>query len=161
MLNDVRWLLQGERRVGAYRCENVAAQSHAMDILSLKLLVVDDIPICRMLMSGMLRVLFPNAAVDEAGDGAQAQVMLRNQHYDMVLSDWMMPDMDGLQLAAWMHSGEIPPRPFVLFSANDGVDEILPLFSSHGIDGYLIKPLDQATMKELISASIWNLALAA
>jgi CheY-like chemotaxis protein len=158
MLNAVRWLLQGDRLVGACRNGEAAAAPCAMAISSLKVLVVDDHPIHRALMSGMLKMLFPSVAVDEAGDGLQAQTRLRDRHYDIVLSDWKMPDMDGLQLVAWLHSGETSPPPFVLFSGHGEREEIAPLFSSHRIDGYLIKPFDQAAIREVVSVAVRVLA---
>lgn len=157
MSNALRWLWWNERRTGACR-EGCAAGA---DAASFRALVVDDLPVHRLLLSGMLKVLFPNSVVDGAGDGVQAQAMLRAQRYDIVLSDWMMPGVDGLQLATWLRSGEVPQLPFVLFSANDGVDEIASLFSSHGIDGYLIKPFDREAIREVVSMAVRILTPAA
>lgn len=147
MSNELRWLWQNERRTGAYRDSNHSTRA---DMTALKMLVVDDSPVHRLLLAGLLNALFPGSIVDKADDGAQAQSMLRAQRYDIVLSDWIMSGMDGLQLANWLSSGEVPHLPFVLCSTHDGVDEITALFSTHGIDGYLVKPFDQAAIKEVV-----------
>ncbi len=151
MSNELRWLWQDERRTGAYRDGNAAA---GVDIAPFRVLVVDDLPVHLLLLSGLLKTLFPCAVVDEAADGAQAQSMLREQRYDIVLCDWGMPGMDGLQLANWLRSGELPQLPFVLFSAHDEADEIASLFLTHAIDGYLVKPFDQAAVREVVSVAV-------
>ncbi|MBS4098490.1 MAG: response regulator [Sulfuricella sp.] len=115
------------------------------------MLVVDDVDIHRSLLSAMLALLFPEATVDEAGDGREAQRKLRERRYDIVLSDWMMPNMDGVALATWLNASDAPP-PFVLISAHDECERIAALFSSPGIDGYLIKPHDHTAMKEVVDS---------
>lgn len=150
MSNQVHWIIENERRVGAYRTGDGArpdvAPTHA-----LKSLVVDDHPIHRSLLAGMMEILFPGSTVDLAEDGLRAQEKLRAGHYDVVLCDWFMPKMDGLQLAEWLHSGETTAQPFILVSAHDEADVIAPLIASRAIDGYLIKPFDQTALKEIIS----------
>lgn len=157
MSNELRWLWQDERRTGAYHDVN---GSDRADIAALRMLVVDDLSIHCLLFSGLLKALFPGSVVDETGDCARAQSMLREQRYDIVLSNWIMPGMDGLQLAKWLRSGEVEQQPFVLFSAHGEADEIAPLFSTHGIDGYLIKPFDRAAIREVVSAAVRVPALA-
>jgi two-component system chemotaxis response regulator CheY len=177
MQDAIHWLWQGARRTGARRDGAAAALADAPDVPAFRVLVVDDLPVHRLLLSGMLKVLFPLAVVDEADDGLQAQALLRGKSYDIVLSDWQMPNMDGLQLASWLrsserlqpsepfsardswkrpmlHSTRCSQQPFVLVSSRDGVDEIAPLFSTHGIDGYLIKPFDQAAIREIVRFAI-------
>jgi len=148
MSNELCWLWQGVRRTGAHLCGNALVGAEAM---SLRMLVVEDVPIHRLLLSTLLKVLFPNSVVDEAGDGEQAQSMLREQRYDIVLSDWIMPGIDGVQLANWLRSGEVRQLPFVLFSAHDEPDDIASLFSTHTIDGYLFKPFDRSAIREVVS----------
>ncbi len=154
MLNAIHWLWRGERRVGAHHGDAAATRGKSLDLPVFNALVVDDLPVHRRLLAGMLKMLFPRVAVDEAGDGYQAQVLLRGGGYDIVLSDWTMPNMDGLQLAGWLRSGECPRCPFVLFSAHDVAEDVAPLFDMHGIDGYLIKPFDQTAMKQVVLAAI-------
>lgn len=177
MQDAIHWLWQGARRTGARRDGAVSALAGAPDIPAFRVLVVDDLPVHRLLLSGMLKVLFPLAVVDEADDGLQAQALLRGNSYDIVLSDWQMPNMDGLQLASWLRSSErsqsseqfsardswkrpmlpstqYPQQAFVLVSSRDGADEIATLFSTHRIDGYLIKPFDQAAIREIVRFAI-------
>lgn len=158
MSNELRWLWQGERRTGAYVGGNAEAVA---DVTSLRMLVVDDLPIHRLLLSTLLKVLFPHSVVDEAGDGEQAQSMLRAQRYDIVLSDWIMPGMDGVQLANWLRSGEVQRLPFVLLSAHDEPDDIASLFYTHTIDGYLFKPFDRSALREVVAVAARGLTLAA
>lgn len=153
---QVRWLFQGERRVGACGGEGESGAKEAAGIRLQRALVVDDHPVHRALMSGMLNLLYSGLVVEEAGDGLQAQLMLMERRYDIVLSDWNMPRLDGVRLARWLRSGGGSPSPFVLFSAHDEVDDIVRLFSARQIDGYLIKPFDQDAMTKVISTSLEN-----
>lgn len=150
MATQVHWIIENERRVGAYRIDDDAPPA-APPAQPFKSLVVDDHPIHRSLLAGMMEILFPGCTVDLAEDGIRAQEKLRTGRYDVVLCDWFMPKMDGLQLAEWLHSGEIPSQPFILVSAHDEADVIAPLIASHAIDGYLIKPFDQTALREIIS----------
>ncbi len=145
---QVHWIFEGERRVGAYRAADAAPPAASP---TLKSLVVDDHPIHRSLLAGMMEILFPGGVVEVAEDGRRAQEKLRAGRYDVVLCDWFMPKMDGLQLAEWLHSGETPAQPFILVSAHDEAAVIAPLIASCAIDGYLIKPFDQAALREVIS----------
>lgn len=151
-MNNIHWLVQGELRVGAYRAGS--DEIPAVPLSPLRMLVVDDIDTHRAILTGMLNLLFRNVTVDEAADGLQAQAKLRNQRYDIILSDWLMPNMDGIELAAWLHGGEVTPLPYVLISSRDDPDEIAALFTIPGIDGYLIKPLDHTAMRAVIAAAL-------
>lgn len=150
MAAQVHWIIENNRRVGAYRTDDNATASAAPGC-RLKSLVVDDHPIHRSLLAGMMEILFPGSSVDLAEDGVRAQEKLRAGRYDIVLCDWFMPKMDGLQLAEWLRSGETPKQPFVLVSAHDEAEVIAPLIASRAIDGYLIKPFDQTALKEVIT----------
>lgn len=116
------------------------------------MLVVDDIDMHRTILSGMLKLLFRDSTVDEARDGLEAQSKLCDHRYDVVLSDWLMPNMDGLELANWLNGGNGAPLPYILISARDDYDEIAALFATPGIDGYLIKPHDHNAMREVITS---------
>ncbi|KKL99651.1 hypothetical protein LCGC14_1812340, partial [marine sediment metagenome] len=60
----------------------------------MKILVVDDMPLMRHVLINMLRALnFPDLV--EATDGIQALTFLKNQHFDLVITDLHMPKMDG------------------------------------------------------------------
>lgn len=59
-------------------------------------LVVDDAPFIRDLVKKGLRNAFPGIALEDAVNGRKAQVLLSREVFDLVLCDWEMPEMSGL-----------------------------------------------------------------
>ena len=64
---------------------------------SMKILVVDDFPTMRRIVRNLLKEL-GYANVDEAEDGAAGLARLRGGSFDFVISDWNMPNLDGLAM---------------------------------------------------------------
>ncbi len=83
-----------------------------------KVLVVDDAPFIRDLVRKCLRNTFAGVAVEDAVNGRKAQVLLTRERFDLVLCDWEMPEMSGLELLAWCRQqpsmASMPGRPFRL-----------------------------------------------
>lgn len=68
-----------------------------MDKSQYRFLVVDDFPTMRRIVRNLLKELgFAN--VDEAEDGAAGLAKVKEGRFDFVISDWNMPNMDGLQM---------------------------------------------------------------
>nr|WP_315243578.1 response regulator [uncultured Albidiferax sp.] len=109
----------------------------------LRSLVVDDLPEARTAMADMLRTLGLRA--DVAASGAEALTMLgattaNNDPYAVVLMDWMMPDMDGMDTAQRIRASIPSPPPMVLVSAHDK-DELQAMADAAGFGVILLKPL--------------------
>src|SRR5699024_3130896 len=64
-------------------------------------LVVDDAPFIRDLVKKGLRSQFPGIRIEEAVNGRKAQQMLDRDRFDLILCDWEMPEMSGLELLTW------------------------------------------------------------
>lgn len=69
-------------------------------------LVVDDAPFIRDLMKKGLRDNFPGLHIEEAVNGRKAQQLLSRQNVDLILCDWEMPEMSGLELLTWCRAQE-------------------------------------------------------
>lgn len=84
--------------------------------IGLRVLVVDDDPTCLMIVAGMLRKC--KYEVTTSVNGLNALSLLRSQpeHFDLVLSDVVMPDMDGFKLLE--HIGLELELPVIMMSAN-------------------------------------------
>jgi signal transduction histidine kinase/ActR/RegA family two-component response regulator len=67
------------------------------EIENLHILVVDDHPLNRLLASQMLQKNWPHARIDEADNGLSALKKLHQNHYDIVIMDMVMPEMDGIE----------------------------------------------------------------
>ena len=76
-----------------------------------------------------------------ASSAIEAMERLQEEKFDLVLSDWRMPDKDGLDLLAAMQTDEaLSNIPFILITAEDGKDNIVKAISA-GVTDYIVKPL--------------------
>jgi len=107
----------------------------------IRVLIVDDVELHRFLLKKGLCQIHPRLSVDEAASGAQAQHKLASLEYDVVLCDWMIPDLSGDQLLRWIRSRpELQRLRFVMVSGNDNEADIARAFAELGVDGYIVKP---------------------
>lgn len=104
-------------------------------------LVVDDDGNCRKLLAGLLAPL--GFALQEASGGAQAQAMLAAQRFDLVLSDWRMPDMDGLVLTRWLRARVDLAQPRLAIMTASAFEEEKQEALAAGADAFLRKPIEQ------------------
>lgn len=104
-------------------------------------LVVDDDGNCRKLLSGLLAPL--GFVLQEACGGAQAQAMLAAQRFDLVLSDWRMPDMDGLVLTRWLRAQANLAQPRLAIMTASAFEEEKQEALAAGADAFLRKPIEQ------------------
>ncbi|MBO4244699.1 MAG: response regulator [Bacteroidales bacterium] len=101
-------------------------------------------------------ILADNYVVLEASGGKDALKLLRSRSADLILSDLMMPEMDGIQLAKTVKSDiDISHIPFIMLTAKTARDAQLESFKS-GIDDYILKPFDEDMLKAKIEAVIEN-----
>jgi twitching motility two-component system response regulator PilH len=119
-------------------------------------MVVDDSPTIRAMLTDLLRQ--HGWQVVEAGDGVEAKEMMKDSPPDLVITDIVMPNMNGYELCRWVKS-EMPggPAPVILCSTKGEA------FDRHwgmkqGGDAYIIKPFNPDEMidkvKELLQQSV-------
>ncbi|MBI4754347.1 MAG: chemotaxis response regulator CheY [Betaproteobacteria bacterium] len=113
----------------------------------LKFLVVDDFSTMRRIVRNLLKELgFLN--VDEAEDGAVALHKLNNGAYDFVISDWNMPNMDGLTLLQKIRATPgLAHLPVLMITAEAKRENIIAAAQA-GASGYIVKPFTAATLSE-------------
>jgi len=113
----------------------------------MNILVVDDFPTMRRIVKNLLKDLgFEN--VDEAEDGNEALGKLRSQPFDFVVSDWNMPNMDGLTLLKHIRADEaLAHLPVLMITAEAKKENIISAAQS-GASGYIVKPFTAATLQE-------------
>ncbi len=100
----------------------------------------------RILRMSLTRCGYPN--VEEAGDGAEGLAACRNKQYDCVLTDWNMPNMDGLQLILSLR--EIPSYanvPIVMVTTEGAKDDVIEALTK-GATSYIVKPFTPETLSE-------------
>lgn len=107
---------------------------------ALKALVVDDASFVRDLVKRTLRQRFPVIELAEAQNGRRAQTLLNQSRYDLVLCDWEMPEMTGLELLQWMRAQEhYQKTPFIMITSRGDKSHVVEAVQE-GVSEYLGKP---------------------
>ena len=132
---------------------------------TLKALVVDDASFVRDLVKRTVRQRFPVIETTDAQNGRRAQSLMSRTTFDLVLCDWEMPEMSGLELLQWMrqqpHYEKVPfimitsrgDKDHVVEAVKEGVSEYLGKpFSPEGLSKKIIKVMGR-TLKETMSRS--------
>jgi two-component system chemotaxis response regulator CheY len=115
----------------------------------MNILIVDDYKTMLRIIRNLLRQLdFQN--VDEATDGAQALSMLRTGSYGLVISDWNMQPMTGLQLLQEVRAdARLRNLPFIMVTAESKTENVVAAKQA-GVSNYIVKPFNAETLKEKI-----------
>ncbi|MBT3067438.1 response regulator [Rhodoferax sp. U11-2br] len=124
----------------------------------LRFLIVDDFSTMRRIIRNLLKESgFANA--DEAEDGAVAWRMLQNSHFDFVVSDINMPNMNGFQLLAEIKKDDkLKHIPFLMVTAEARKEDIV-LAAQQGAAGYIVKPFTKAVLEEKVLNILKRLGL--
>jgi len=117
---------------------------------SIKILVVDDFPTMRRIVRNLLKELeFVN--VDEAEDGAVGLEKVRSGNYGFVVSDWNMPNMDGLAMLQAIRADPLFAKLPVLMVTAEAKKENIIAAAQAGANGYVVKPFTAITLEEKIT----------
>ena len=114
------------------------------------ILVVDDNDMNLMVVTKLL--LETKIQIDTASSGAECLKLTQNHHYDCILMDHMMPEMDGIEC---LHALRVQPTglcqdvPVIALTANAGSDNQL-LYRKEGFSGYLAKPVSGALLEAAV-----------
>jgi two-component system, chemotaxis family, chemotaxis protein CheY len=121
-----------------------------MDKSQYRFLVVDDFPTMRRIVRNLLKELgFAN--VDEAEDGAAGLAKVKEGRFDFVISDWNMPNMDGLQMLQSIRADAntaISKLPVLMVTAEAKKENIIAAAQA-GANGYVVKPFTAATLDKI------------
>lgn len=128
---------------------------------NMKILVVDDFSTMRRIVRNLLVELgFTNTLIQEADDGENAMVMLRSQPFDMVVTDWNMPNMTGIDLLRAIRAeASLKGMPVLMVTAENNRDQIIAAAQA-GVNGYIVKPFTAATLQEKLTKIFERLAAA-
>lgn len=116
----------------------------ASALLGKRVLLADDLPAARMALASQLRQLglLPHAvATGEEALRAVLDAVRQEQPYDLLLLDWRMPGLDGLQTAATLHNMALPSAPLVLLMSAPGQELPRERMAEAGVAAVLGKPL--------------------
>ena len=124
---------------------------------NLRFLVVDDFSTMRRIVRNLLKELgYTN--VDEAEDGVDALKKLRMEKFDFVISDWNMPNMDGLTMLQEIRNDAVLSKMPVLMVTAEAKKENIIAAAQAGASGYVVKPFTAATLDEKLNKILEKMA---
>lgn len=118
---------------------------------NMKVLIVDDYKTMLRIVRNLLKQLgFMN--VDEATDGSMALQLLRNAPYGLIISDWNMEPMTGLQLLKEVRADpKLKGVPFIMVTAESKSENVIAAKEA-GVSNYIVKPFNAETLKTKMSS---------
>ncbi len=122
----------------------------------LPILIVDDYRTMLKIVRGLLEQIgFRN--VDEATDGKSAYDLITAKNYGLVISDWNMQPMTGIELLKKVRSEPKTAKlPFIMVTAEAKAENVVAARQA-GVNNYIIKPFTQAVLKQKMSAVLGEL----
>ncbi len=120
---------------------------------AMNVLIVDDYATMLRIIRNLLKqVGFLN--VDEATDGGQALQMMKMKDYGLVISDWNMEPMSGLQLLKEVRAdNKLEKLPFIMITAESKSENVIAAKEA-GVSNYIVKPFNAATLKTKLTSVI-------
>ncbi len=115
--------------------------------LNTKILIVDDMQTMRRILKSTLNDLgYPN--VEDADGGVSALPLLESGEFEVLITDWNMPDMAGIDLLKAVRANDrLKDMPVLMVTAEAKKEQILEAAKA-GVNGYVVKPFQPAQLKE-------------
>jgi two-component system chemotaxis response regulator CheY len=118
-----------------------------------KILVVDDYATMRRVIRNLLQQI-GFKEIDEAADGTSALEKLASGDFGLVLSDWNMEPMSGLELVKQIRSDAgLKELPFIMVTAESKMESVIAAKQA-GISSYIVKPFNADTLKRKIESVV-------
>ncbi len=115
----------------------------------MRVLVVDDFATMRKIIKNLLKQIDIDT-VTEAENGKQALEILRSEKIDLIISDWIMPEMTGIEFLKACKSDENMKKiPFIMVTAEAQKSSVIEAIKL-GVDNYIVKPFTPEKLKEAI-----------
>ena len=120
---------------------------------NLQVLIVDDYGTMLRILRNLLRQLEINN-VEEASNGDAALDLLRRKRFDLVISDWNMAPMTGLELLRHVRGdSQLRHLPFIMVTAESKTENVVAAKQA-GVSNYIVKPFNAETLKAKIASVI-------
>ncbi len=119
--------------------------------MNMSILVVDDYKTMLRILRNLLHQLnFAN--VEEASDGAAALKKLRDSSIDLIISDWNMEPMTGIELLREVRGdGKLKHIPFIMITAESKSENVIAAKEA-GVSNYIVKPFNAETLKSKMAS---------
>ena len=116
---------------------------------SMNILIVDDYKTMLRIIRNLLKQIEFNN-VEEASDGTEALAKLRAGQFGLVISDWNMQPMTGLELLQEVRADtRLRQTPFIMITAESKAENVVAAKQA-GVSNYIVKPFNAETLKEKI-----------
>jgi two-component system chemotaxis response regulator CheY len=117
--------------------------------MNMKVLIVDDYKtMLRILRNLLTQLNFNN--IEDATDGSMALQKLRQENFGMVISDWNMEPMTGIQLLREVRADDkLKHLPFIMITAESKSENVIAAKEA-GVSNYIVKPFNAETLKTKI-----------
>ncbi|MFB4391291.1 MULTISPECIES: response regulator [unclassified Pseudomonas] len=117
-------------------------------------LVVDDAPFIRDLVRKCLRNAFPGMVIEDAVNGRKAMAMLGKERFDLVLCDWEMPEMSGLELLTWCRQQEeMKALQFIMVTSRGDKENVIQAIQA-GVSDFVGKPFTNEQLLTKVKKSL-------
>lgn len=132
-------------------CLTATLMEKQRSMSKLNILVVDDARFIRERVTAMVQEAFPDFSVLAAENGAEATRVMQQKRFDLILCDWEMPEMSGLEVLQWTRSQEEYRQvPFLMVTSRGEREYVLKAIQA-GVNDYLGKPF---TSEQLVQKMI-------
>jgi len=120
---------------------------------AMPILVVDDYNTMRRIVRNLLKQLgFDNT--DEAADGTEALKKLKEKKFSLIVSDWNMEPMSGMDLLKLVRADEqLKSIPFIMITAESKPENVIAAKQA-GVSNYIVKPFNAETLKTKMTSVI-------
>jgi len=122
---------------------------------AINVLIVDDYKtMLRVIRNLLAQIGFKN--VDEATDGQMALEMMKSKNYNLVISDWNMEPMTGLDFLKNVRQNMASNVPFIMVTAESKTENVI-IAKQAGVNNYIVKPFSAETLKGKISSVLGSI----
>lgn len=115
--------------------------------LNMKVLIVDDFATMRRILKNIMKQI-GFSDITEADNGKNALKILKSQEIDLILCDWNMPEMAGIEVLNTVRADdELKNTPFIMVTAEAQKENILEAVKA-GVSSYVVKPFTAETVEQ-------------
>lgn len=137
-----------------YSAVDALGYSHSFEAPDAHILIVDDLPVNQMVIVNLLKDTRIKTAT--AGSGRECLELAAKQHFDLILMDHMMPEMDGVETYRKLRADKDSPNcgtPVIMLTAN-ALSGMREEYIGEGFADYISKPVRGAKLEEVISRNL-------
>jgi two-component system, LytTR family, response regulator len=127
---------------------NLTAQEY---VTAMRVLIVDDEPLARSALEGVLRARNDIESVDSAVDAFQALHLLQERPYDVLLLDILMPELSGIELVDRLKKRKLPVPSIIFVTAHS--QHAITAFENHAVD-YVLKPFSDERIHSALDTAV-------